>query len=116
MLAANHQVDIILRPQAMGHSRKETVRIGRKIDSSKSRLEVQNSADEGRILVREAVVLLPGPCRSLDVVKRSTGLAPGRLNCHLGELGILDHHGMNDPEERLITREESSSARQGISL
>ena len=36
--------------------------------------------------------------------------------CHLGKLGILHHHGMDDPEESFVAREESRSASEGVSL
>ena len=50
-----------LRPQTMRHRRQEAIRIRRQIHPRQLGLQIQHRADEGRVLVREPVVLLPGP-------------------------------------------------------
>lgn len=79
LLTAHHQVDVILRAQAVGHSAQEAVSIRREVDTRQLGLQVEHGADERRVLMRETIVLLPCPCRSLDVVQRADVLPPGRL-------------------------------------
>lgn len=81
LLAAHHQVDVVLRAQAMRYRREEAVGIRREVDASESRLEVEHRADKRRVLVREAVVLLTSPRRRFDVVKRAYILTPSRFVC-----------------------------------
>lgn len=86
----------------------------------------------------EAVVLLPGPGRRLDVVERRARLAPRRAVLgHLGELAVdadartrsawelakgssdarvLDEHRSDDTEERLVAGEDSGPAGEGVAL
>ena len=63
----------------MRYRRQEAVGVRREVDAGESRLEVEHSADEGGVLVREAVVLLPCPRRGLDVVERAAWMAPRSL-------------------------------------
>jgi len=66
--------------------------------------------------MREAVVLLAGPCRCLDVVQRTARLPPTRLASHLCEFGILNHHGVDDGQEGFIAGEETGSTSEGVTL
>ena len=43
-------------------------------------------------------------------------MTPGHLVGGLDELGVLDHHRVNDAEEGLVTREETGPAGQGVTL
>jgi hypothetical protein len=63
----------------MGDSLQETIRIRRKVYPGKCRLEVQHSADKRRILMGEAIVLLPGPSASFEVIDRPNVLPPFSL-------------------------------------
>ena len=63
----------------MSHRAKEAVGIGRQVHARELGLEVEDGTDEGRVLVRETVVLLPRPCGGLEVVEGSAGLAPWGL-------------------------------------
>ena len=81
LLAPHHQIDIVFSTQAMRDGGQETICIGREVHARKLGLEVQDGADEGRVLMRETIVLLPCPSGSLNVVEGATGLAPGCLGC-----------------------------------
>ncbi len=35
---------------------------------------------------------------------------------HLDKLAVLNHHGMHDTQEGLVTREETSPTREGVTL
>jgi hypothetical protein len=84
LLAPHHQINIILRAEAVGDRRQETVRVGREVHPREFGLEVQYGSYKGGVLVREAVVFLARPGGGLDVVEGATGLAPGRLGCLVG--------------------------------
>lgn len=70
----------------MGNGRQETVRIRGKVDARELGLEIQDSANKGRILMGESVVLLARPCGGFKVVERTTRLAPA---CLRGLGGII---------------------------
>ena len=76
LLAADHEVDVVLSPEAVSHRAQEAVGIWRQVHARRLGLEVEDGADEAGVLVRETVVLLPCPGGGLDVVERSVGLAP----------------------------------------
>ena len=81
LLAADHEVDVVLGPQTVRHRAQEAVGIRGEVDASELGLEVEDGADEAGVLVREPVVLLPRPGGGLDVVERAARLAPCRLVC-----------------------------------
>lgn len=116
LLATDHQVHIVLRAQTVCDCRQEAVGIRRQVHPSKLGLEIEDGANERRVLVREAVVFLSRPSRGLDIVERATRLAPGRFSSHLGKLGVLHHHSLNDTEERLVGGEETRATSEGVAL
>lgn len=59
---------------------------------SQTRLEVEDCSDEQRILMREAVVLLPSPGACVDIVDGTVVSPPLYLPGYLDEFGILNHH------------------------
>lgn len=116
LLAAHHQINVVLRPQTMRRGGEETVRIRRQVHSGKLGLEVQHRTNEGRVLMTEPVMLLPRPCRGLNIVETSARLPPLRLAAHLDELGVLHHHGLDDAEEGFVRREETRATSKGVTL
>lgn len=96
LLAADHKVNIVLRPEAMRHGRKKAIRIRRQIHARDFRLQRQHAADERRVLVGEAVMVLPRPGARLEVIERANRLPPVRLLRHLHELAVLYHHSVYD--------------------
>ena len=100
----------------MGHRRQEAICIGRKVHSRQRRLQIQHRADERRVLMGKAIVLLPRPCTGFDVVERADVMPPGSFVGHLDKLAVLDHHGLNDPEERFVRWEETCPARERVPL
>jgi len=110
----------------------ETVRVGWEINSSNFGFQVEDRSNETWVLMRKAVMFLLCPSRSLNVVERSTRLAPFRLVClrRVGqcaniigreadlftELTVLDHHGMDNPQERFIAGKQARSPRESITL
>ena len=141
VLAPHHQIDVILRPQTMGHRGQETVRIRRQVHSRHRRLEVEHRADEGRVLMGKPIMFLSSPSGRLDVIDRSNILPPRcflrlmmpaitfdkkkSIRTHetaspgtyrLYEFAILDHHRMDDAQEGFITRKQPGPTRQRVTL
>ena len=66
--------------------------------------------------MRESIMFLSSPSASLDVVYRRDICSPSSLSSHFVELAILDHHGVDNTQETLIGREDSSSTGQGVPI
>lgn len=77
LFGADHEVDVVGRPEAVGKGGEEGICVGREVDAAGGRFEVEDGADEGGVLVGEAVVLLTGPGAGFDVVDRGDVFAPG---------------------------------------
>ena len=60
---------------------QECVGVWGQVDSSGGGLEVQNGADERRVLVREPIVLLSRPGARLDIVDATDTLVPFCFSC-----------------------------------
>ena len=67
--------------------------------------------DEARILVGEAVVILPPDMRRQQVVQRRDRLAPGDLPADLQPFCMLIEHRIDDVDEGLVAREKAHGAR-----
>jgi len=63
----------------MVHCGQESVCIRRQVDPSGGGLELEHGADEGWVLVGEAIVLLAGPGAGFDVVDTANGAMPRGL-------------------------------------
>src|SRR5438105_2741694 len=98
----------------MRHGRQEAIRVRRQIYPCESRLQVQNRTNERRVLVGEAIVLLPRPCGSFNVIERAAGLTPRSLGGHLRKFGVLDHHSMDDAKEGFVAGEKAGSSGKGV--
>ena len=57
LFATDHEVDVVLCAQAVRHCRQEAVRVGRQVYARGRRLQVEDRADERRVLMREPVML-----------------------------------------------------------
>jgi len=79
-------------------------------------LQVEDCADEARVLVRKAIVFLPCPSAGLDVVNRGKVPTPLDIASDLDKLGILDHHGVHNAEKRLVAGEDGGTASQSVPL
>lgn len=98
------------------HRAQEAVRVGRQVNPRRLGLEVQDGAGKGRVLVRESVVLLPGPGTRLDVVDGAEVPPLADLAGNLGKLGVLRHHDVDDAHERLVAREQDGAPCERVAL
>ncbi len=96
--------------------RQQTVGIRRKIDADDLGLLVDNVINEPRVLMAEAVVVLPPDVARQEVVQRADRTPPGNVAAYLQPLGVLVEHRIDDVDERLIAREEAVPAGQEIAL
>ena len=112
----DHEVDIVLRVDAVSDRAQETVGIWREVNASSVSLEIEDGADERRVLVRETVVFLTSPGGGLKVVERSVGGTEVGLLGHLDELGVLDHHSLRDTDEGLVRREQGGASSHSVTL
>ena len=88
----------------MRNGTQKAIRIWRQIHPRELWLQIQNGTYEARILMGESVVLLTCPSGRLDIIdgtKREI-LSPTRFASHFDELGVLDHHGVDDPQECFV--------------
>jgi hypothetical protein len=99
----------------VGHG-KERVRIGRQVDTDDLGLLVNDVVDEARILMREAVVILPPHMRAEEVVERCDRAAPWDRARDLEPLRMLVEHRVDDVDERLVAVEEAVPTRQQVTL
>ena len=90
--------------------------VGREIHTSSASFEIEHCTDEGRVLMREAIVLLSSPSTSLDVIQTREVASPRRFPGHLVEFTVLYHHGVNDSKETLIGREDAGASRQRVAF
>lgn len=81
VLATNHQVHIVLRPQAMGHRGQEAICIRRQVHTGQRRLQIKDGTDERRVLMRKAIMVLTCPRRCLQVINRTNIVPPNSLMC-----------------------------------
>ncbi len=63
----------------MSYGGKESVCVRGKIDAGCIRFEVENGADEGGVLVGEAIVFLSGPGTGFQIIDAADILSPFRF-------------------------------------
>lgn len=73
MIPADHEVDIILRVDAVTDRAQEPVGIWRKVYTSGVGLGVKNGSNEGQIFMRETIMFLASPGTGLEVVDGGSG-------------------------------------------
>ena len=116
LLAGDDHVDVVAAAQAVVGDREQRVRVGRQVDADHLRLLVDDVVDEARVLMREAVVVLPPDVRREQVVERRERAAPGDVARHLQPLRVLVEHRVDDVDERLVAVEEAVAAGEQIAL
>src|SRR5215469_7878166 len=116
LLVADDHVHIILAAQTVISDGEKAVHIGWQIDASDIGALVDYYIEKSRVLVREAVVVLPPYGRSDQKIERRDGIPPGQVIRDLQPLGVLIKHGIDDMYEGLITGEETVPSGEQISL
>ena len=79
VFAGDDDVDVVAAAQAVIHHREQAVGVWREIDAHDLGFLVDDVVDEARILVREAVVILPPDVRGQQVVERGDRPPPRQM-------------------------------------
>ncbi len=116
LLARDDDVDEIAARQALACDTQQGVGIRRQIDAHEVCLLVDHEIDEARILVGEAVVILPPHMGREQYVERGDRAPPGDAARRLQPLGVLVEHRVHDVNERLVTGEQPVPAGQQVAL
>ena len=116
LLARHDHVHVVAAAQAVVGDGQQRVGVRRQVDPDHLGLLVHHVVDEARVLVAEAVVVLPPHVRGEQVVERGDRAPPGQLPGDLQPLGVLVEHRVDDVDERLVAGEEAVPAGQQVSL
>ena len=116
LLPGNHDVDVLAAAQAVVGDREQAVGVGRQVDTDDLGFLVHDEVDEARVLVREAVVVLPPDVRGKQVVERRDGAPPGNLVGDLEPLRVLIDHRVDDVDEGLVAAEQAVSSGEQVAL
>ncbi len=81
LLAGDDDVDVVAAAQAVVGDREQAVGVRRQIDADDLGLLVHHVIDEARILVREAVVILPPDVGAEQVIQRRDRAAARGCDC-----------------------------------
>ena len=81
LLAGDDDVDVVPAAQAVIGDREQAVGVGRQVDPDDLGLLVDDVVDEARILVAEAVVVLPPDMARQQVVQRGDRPPPRDVDC-----------------------------------
>ena len=102
LLAGDDHVDVLPAAQAVVGHRQQRVGVRRQVDPDDVGLLVHHVVDEARVLVGEAVVVLPPDVRGEQVVQRGDRPPPRDAVGRLQPLGVLVEHRVDDVDERLV--------------
>ena len=116
VFARDHDIDVVPAAQAVVHHREQAVRVGRQVHAHDRRLLVDDVVDEPRVLVREAVVILPPDVRGQQVIQRRDLAPPRQVRGDLEPLRVLVEHRVHDVDERLVAVEQSVPSGEQIAL
>ena len=116
LLAGDDHVDVVAAAQAVVGDREQAVRVRRQVDADDLRLLVDDVVDEPRVLMGEAVVVLPPHVGGQEVVQRGDRPPPRDVARDLEPLRVLVEHRVDDVDERLVAREEAVAAGEQVAL
>ncbi len=116
LLAGDDHVHIVAAAQAVVGDREQAVRVGRQIDAHHLGLLVDDVVDEARILVAEAVMVLPPDMARQQIVQRGDRPPPLDVIAHLQPLGVLVEHRVDDVDERLVAGKEPVATGEQVAL
>ncbi|OIQ69769.1 hypothetical protein GALL_486260 [mine drainage metagenome] len=116
LLVADDDVDIVGALETMVGDRQQAVHIGRKVDTRDIGAFVDDQVEEARILMREAIVVLPPHGRGDEQIERRHRCAPGHRLGHGQPFGMLVEHGVDDVDESLVGGEEAVPAGKQVAF
>ncbi len=116
LLAGDNHVNVVAAAQAMVGDGQQAVCIGRKIDAHDAGFLVDYHVDKARILMAEAVVILPPDVGRQQIIQGRDRPAPRHRRRFLQPLGVLVEHRIDDVDEGFVATEKSMAAGQQIAF
>src|SRR6516162_2977494 len=116
LLARDDKVHVVAAAETVVCYAEEAVGVRREIDADNLGLFIDHMVDEPRVLVTEAVVVLPPDMRTEQVVERGDRAAPSDVAGHLQPFGMLVEHRVDDVDEGLVAAEEAVPASQQVTF
>ena len=116
LLASHDDIDIVAAAQAMVGHRQQAVGVGRQVDAHHIGRLVGHMVHKARVLVRQAVVVLPPDMRGEQNVQRRNGCTPRDLAADFQPFGMLVEHRIDDVDEGLVAREQAMAPGQQVAL
>ena len=116
LFAADDHVHVIPAAQAMVGHRQQRVGVRRQIDADHFGLLVHDVINETRVLMAEAVVILPPHQRTEQIIQRRNRPPPRNVPRHLQPFRVLVEHRIHDVNERLVAGKEAVPAGEQIAF
>ena len=117
LLVGDDDVDAVGAAQALVADHQQRVGVGRQVDTRDRRALVGHQVDESRILMGEAVVILPPDGRrQQDVLRRDRRAPPDVILADVQPLRVLVEHRIDHVRERLVGVEQPVPPGQQIPL
>jgi hypothetical protein len=116
LFACDDNIDVVAATEAVVRDAEEAIGVRREVDADDLGLFVDNMVDEPRILMTEAIVVLPPDMRTEQVVERSDRATPGDVARHFQPFGVLVEHRVDDMDKSLVATEEAVSPCQKITF
>ena len=116
LLTRNNDIGVVPAPQAVVRHREQRIGVRRQIDADDLGLLVDHMVDETRVLVAEAVMVLPPDVTGEEIVQGRDRPSPFYVIAHLQPLGVLVEHRIDNVDERLVAGEKAVAAGQQIAF
>src|SRR5579872_3018236 len=116
LLVADDDIHVVLAAETVIGNREQTIHIGRQIDPRDVRTFVNYHIEKSRILMGEAIMILPPDGRSNEEIQRRNRVAPRKMPEYFEPLRVLVEHGIDDMYEGLIAGKKAMAAGQQIAF
>ena len=92
MFTGDHHIDVVAAAQTVIHHREQAVCIWWQVDADDFGFLVDHMINEARVLMREAVVILPPDMRGQQIIQRGDLCSPRYFAADLEPFGMLIEH------------------------
>ena len=116
LLPGDDHIHVMPAAQTMIRHREQAIRVRRQIHANHVSFLVHYVIDESRVLMGEAVVVLPPHVRCQQIIQRRDRTPPLNVCVYLQPLGMLIEHRIHDVNESLVAGKETVTAGKQISF
>ena len=117
LLAGDDDVDVVAALEAVIGDAEQGIGVGRQIDPDDVRFLVDDMIDEARVLMGEAVVVLPPDMGSEQIIEGSDRAPPRDFAaCRLQPLRMLVEHRIDEMDEGFVAGKQSMPSGQQIAF